>query len=299
MNFPPKNFEELRHIVINIRQGELDLAMGKKSFQALESMIEDADVVAMSNIVELAAKTQLSSASITRLAKSLGFKGFQQFQRLFKQKSKMANSFYSDGVKNLITSNVIKEKNAKLLLREQLLTVTNNIEQGLDDVSETALIQAKTLLASKSRIYIFGYRHSAAIANILRYGLTLLRPNVQMLVQEDHGVAIALGQLKKGDLLVVIGSAPYSNVTVKIASIAKKQQCQIISITDSKLSPLNDLASVAIHIPSSKHFYMNSLVSNCFFIEGLLSLVALELGKVAVNHLQKHEKLLGQLEVSS
>jgi len=193
MDFPPKNFEQLRLIVIKIRQGELDLAMGKKSFQALESMIEDADVVAMSNIVELATKTKLSSASITRLAKLLGFKGFQQFQRLFRQKSKMANSFYSDGVKNLINSGT---ENTKQLLNEQFITVTNNIEQGVNDVSETALIQAKSLLANKSRIYIFGYRHFASIANILRYGLTLLRPNVQMLVQENHGVAIALGQLK-------------------------------------------------------------------------------------------------------
>lgn len=296
MNFPPTGFEDLRKLVTMLRHGEIDLPIGKKSFQALEAMIEDADVVAMSNIVELGKKTHLSSASITRLAKLLGYQGFQQFQLVFKQKSKMANSFYSDGVNRLLSQERVSPKQ---LIKRQREAVVTNIEQSIELVGDKELGEATGLLAKKNRIYIFAYRHSAAIANILRYGLALLRPNVQMLVQEAHGVAIALGQLKKDDLLVVIGSSPYSNVTLKIASIAKKQQCQILAITDSKLSPLNELATAAITIPSSKHFYTNSLVSSCFFIEGLLSLTAIELGNTAVNHVKYHEKLLSQLEVSS
>lgn len=296
MNFPPQSFEQLRKLVTMLRQGEIDLPMGKKSFHALEAMIGDADVVAMSNIVELGQATDLSSASITRLAKLLGYKGYQQFQLVFKQKSKMANSFYSDGVKRLLEQEVIP---AKQLLNQQTKIVANNIDQMITQLDEVNLTKATDLLAKKNRVYIFAYRHSAAMANILRYGLALLRPNVQMLVQEAHGVAIALGQLKKGDLLVVIGSSPHSNVTLKITSLAKKQQCQILVITDSKLSPLNELATAAITIPSSNHFYTNSLVASCFIIEGLLSLTAIALGNTAVNHVKHHELLLSQLEVSS
>jgi len=296
MNFPPQDFEQLRLFVSMLRQGEIDLPIGKKSFHALEAMVEDADVVAMSNIVELGQKTNLSSASITRLSKLLGYKGFQQFQLVFKQKSKMANSFYSDGVNRLLNQ---KEVTPIQLLKNQGKAVAHNIDQMIAQLNSEELSKAASLLAKKNRIHIFAYRHSAAIANILRYGLALLRPNVQMLVQEAHGVAIALGQLKRDDLLIVIGSSPYSNVTLKIASIAKKQQCQILAITDSKLSPLNELAIAAVTIPSSKHFYTNSLVANCFFIEGLLSLTALELGNTAVNHVKHHEQLLSQLEVSS
>jgi len=296
MNFPPQDFEQLRKLVTMLRQGEIDLPMGKKSFHALEAMIDDADVVAMSNIVELGLKTNLSSASITRLAKLLGYEGFQSFQLVFKKKSKMANSFYSDGVKRLLSQEAISPK--KLLMNQEK-AISSSMDEIITQLDDEALSKATFLLAKKNRIHIFAYRHTAAIANILRYGLALLRPNVQMLVQEAHGVAIALGQLKKDDLLVVIGSAPYSNVTLKIASIAKKQQCQILAITDSKLSPLNELATAAITIPSSKHFYTNSLVTNCFVIEGLLSLTALELGNTAVNHLKHHEQLLSQLEVSS
>jgi len=296
VKFPPDNYQQLREIVSKLRQGEIELAIGKKSFHALERMLDDADLVAMNNIVNLGQAINLSSASITRLAKLLGFRGFQQFQQIFKQKSKLANSFYSDGINRLLQQS---PQSPLALIKQQSLAVITNIEDTLATLDEDSLMQAKSLLAKKNRVHIFAYRHFSAIANMLRYGLALIRPNVQMLVQESHGVAIALGQLKKEDLLVVIGSAPYSNITLKIASLASRQQCQILAITDTNHSPLTDIATVAVNIPSAKHFYSNSLVTNSFIVEALLSLTALELGGTALNHLQRHELLLSQLEVST
>lgn len=296
MNFPPSNFESLRQLTILLRQGEIDLPIGKKSLMALEVMLNDAELVATSNIVELADKIEFSPASITRLAKLLGFQGFNQLKNLFKQKNKIPTNFYSEKAKKLISKD---KSDPKALFKEHLQSTITNTEKFIEQVSGTDLLQASSLLAKKHRVFIFGYRQSSAIANILRYGLALLRPNVQLLVQADHGVAVALGQLKRDDLLVLIGSAPYSNITLKIATLAKKQQCQILAITDSVLSPLNNSAAVTIQVPSSGQYYANSLVVNCLFTESLLSLTAIELGQTAVNNLQHHERLLSQLDVST
>jgi len=295
MNFPPENFEQLRQVVLSLKQGKVDLPIGKKSLAALVSMVEEPDIVALNNIVELAKLTHFSAASITRLAKLLGFQGFHQFQLLFKQKSKLPNNFYSEGVKRLIAAN---DKKPQGLLTQQLAMANDSISQCVTNIDEGSLNQAKILIARQKRVFVFGYRQSSAIANIFRYGLALIRHNVQMLDQAEHGVALAVAQLKSDDLLVLIGSSPYSNVTLKIAALAKKQGCQIIAITDSELSPLNDFSNVAFHIPAAGSYYTNSLVANCFFVESLLSITAVELGQTAINNLQQHERLLGKLEVS-
>lgn len=295
MNFPPSDFEQFRQLIIMIRQGEIDLPIGKKSLKALDKMVNDAEMVATNNIVELAAKIEFSPASLTRLSKLLGFQGFNQFQLIFKQKNKIPNNFYSDGVRRLIEAKELQTEN---VYQQQLDAVVSNIKESVACTNDKDIYQAISMLATKRRVFIFGYRQSSAIANILRYGLALLRPNVQMLDQADHGVAIALSQLKKEDLLVVIGSAPYSNVTVKITSLAKKQQCQILAITDSALSPLNELATVAIRVSTSGVFYANSSIASCFFVEYLLNLTAVELGQSAINNLKSHEALLSKLDVS-
>jgi len=293
-SFPPKNYEQLRQLTLLIKQGSIDLTIGKKSITALLKMLETPDNVATHNIVELSEKVSLSPSSITRLAKLLGFQGYNAFQVIFKQKNKMKDDFYSQSVERLILD---KGNSNSALFQQQLKQLNNDVEECFNN-EMLNIDAAKLLLAKKHRVFIFGYRQSSAIASILRYGLALIRPNVQMLVQANHGVAIALGQLKKNDLLILISSAPYSNVTIKIASMAKQQGCQILSITDTSLSPLNDLAEVALHIPTASKFYTNSMVANCFFVENLLSLTAIELGAAAVNNLQQHEQLVADLEIS-
>ncbi|MBL4909235.1 MAG: MurR/RpiR family transcriptional regulator [Alteromonadaceae bacterium] len=296
MIFPPENFEQLRLFIVKVNQGDVDFSIGRKSLRALQIMISEPEIVAVNNIVELATVIQLSPASLTRLAKLLGFNGFNQLQKIFKEKSKKANHFYSDNLKKLLAES---STSISSIINKQHDDMINNLQRSISHINEQSWQKATNLLAQKHRIFIFGYRQSSAIASILRYGLALIRPNVQMLVQADHGVAIALGQLRKGDLLVLLGSAPYSNVTIKIASLAKKQHCQILSITDTKLSPLNDFADVALYIPTVSSFYANSMVENCFFIESLLSLTAIELGGSALNNLQQHEQLLADLAVST
>lgn len=298
MNFPPSDFEQLRQVVMLIRNGKLDLPIGKKSLSGLEMMMNAPEFVASNNIVELSEKTLLSPASITRLSKLFGFKGFNQFRSVFKLKSKVPNNFYSAAVKKLLDQN---NNSPKQILLAQFNAMTENISECIGQSADidADLASASSLLAKKQRVFVFGYRQSSALANILRYGLALIRPNVQMLVQADHGVAIALGQVRKNDLLVVIGSAPYSNRTVKITSLASEQGCNILAITDSELSPLCEFASVSICIPTKGEFYTNSLVANCFFVESLLCLTAIELGQVAVNNLEKHELLLSNLDVAT
>jgi len=296
MVFPPADFEQLRQLSKMLRQGEIDLPIGKKSLLSLERMIAEPHSVATSNIVELSKQLAFSPASITRLAKLLGFQGFNQFKLLFKQKDSQANSFYSDQVESLLAN---RNQTSKETLQNQFQQTLSASKLCIEQIKQTDLDKAIKLLSKKHRIFIFGYRQSSAIANVLRYGLALLRPNVQLLVQADHGAAVALGQLKKDDLLVVVGSAPYSNITVNIAKLAHKQQCTLFAITDTHLSPLNDYAELAMHIPTTGQYYANSLVSQCIFIESLLCLTAMELGQSAINNLTKHQQLLAQLDESS
>ena len=296
MKFPPENFEMLRQFLIMLKHGEIELDVGKKSMKALIQMVSDPDTVAINNIVSLAERTNISPASITRLAKLLGFKGFNQFQLIFKLRTKTPSDYYSQKAKLLIET---KNKRPKSIFENQLISTVENMRYCINQSSDDDLNKSASLLARSSRVFIFGHKQSSAMANILRYGLCLLRHNVQVLGQYEHGLAIALGQLRQNDLVVIFSSAPYSNLTIDIAVAVKKQSCKLLVITDSSLSPLNDHANVSIIVPTGGQYYTNSLAANCIFIEGILSLTAIELGQLAVTKLQTHEKLMTNLNENS
>jgi len=296
MEFPPKDFESLREYLMKLRQGEIQLEVGKKSLTAMIYMVNNPDKVAVNNIVELAEITNISPASITRLAKLLGYKGFNQFQNIFKQRSMVKSDYYSQKVTKLMESSNLPPKE---IFRQQMQSAYNNMQNCLDNLSDESIVDATMLLARKKRVFVFGHKQSSGIANILRYGLSLIRKEVHFLAQGEHGIAVALGQLRRDDLVVIISSSPYSNLTVDITAMAKKQDCQILAITDSLLSPLNDHASLSINVPTEGQYFTNSLSANCIFIESLLSLTAMELGQSAVNKLLSHESLLSKFNVNS
>ena len=293
MNFPPDNFEALRQAVVLIKQGELSLHIANKSLSALVLMVNNPDMVATSNITELAKYTKISPASITRLSKLLGFRGYNYFRQVFKQSAVLKTDYYSHRAKKIVED---RSDSPGGFILEQLKSTHKNIQQCLENNSSDDFKQVIKLLAIKRKVYIFGYQQSSALASILRYGLGLIRENVQILGPAEHGLAIAVNQINQRDLLVIFSSSPYSKLSVDISTLAIKRGCQIIAITDSNLSPLHDMASHAINIATDGKYYTNSLAANCILIESLLSLTAIEIGSPAIERLKQHEILLSSLK---
>jgi len=296
MNFPPENFDKLREFLVLLRHREIDLDIGKKSLNALIKMVNDPDMVAMDNIVTLASRTNVSPASLTRLARLLGFSGFNQFQQIFKQRTKVPSDYYSQKAIELSDD---KRLSAKNVMKRQLVSTVKNMQYCIDNISDEDISTAVQLLAKSSRVFVFGHKQSSAMANVLRYGLCLIRYDVQSLGQYEHGLVIALGQLKKNDLVVIFSSSPYSNLTIDIATMTKNLSCQVLAITDSVLSPLNDSSTVSINVPTESQYYTNSLGANFVFVESLLSLTAIELGGNAIEKLKDHESLMSNINSNS
>ena len=301
MQFPPETIEQLRLLSKRLQSGEINLPIGRKIFEALLKMLEQPEQMAVSTIVEISQQLAISPASITRLTKLLGFSGFNAFQKLFKQANARPTDFYSDNLRHLINSKTGSNKvDTASFLQQQAQLVCAALAQlshpeQVEKVAEE-MEKAASMLVRRRRIYIFGARQAATVANMMRYGLSLLRGNVHMLSQAEQGVAMSVLQLRKDDVLVLISAAPYSPITLKIAAIAAKQQCQILALTDSDHSPLTDVATLSLIIPSVEHFYVNSQLLNCFFVENLLNTAAALVGQPAMENIRRYEILLQEFQ---
>lgn len=296
MKFPPSDFESLRKLVILIRQGEIKLHIAKKSLSVLVKMIEYPDIVATSNIVELAQYVESSPATLTRLSKLMGFKGYNYFRQIFKQSAIEKTNYYSHRAQAIVHEH---PDSAKQFIQNQLASTVNNINQCLEKTDNKKWDQVVEILAIKRKVFVFGNQQSSALANIFRYGLSLIREDVNILGPAEHGLALAINQIKSRDLLVVFSSAPYSKLSLLVSSLAAKRNCHILAITDTDLSPLHDYARYSINISTEGHYYTNSLAANCVLIESLLSLTASKIGQPAIEKLKQHESLLSKLSVGT
>ncbi len=292
----PKNFEKLRQVYLLLKSNEIKLDIGSKTKKAFTLMIQTPEMVAVNNIVELSKLTEISPASITRLTKTLGFNSFVSYQKVFKDRSKVKDNYFSQKLRKLSLETNLT---AKQVLQKQLQSTAENMIECIKSSDESTFDGAAEMLANSNRIFVFGHKQASAMANITRYGLCLIRGKVNTLGQYEHGLAIALGQVNANDLLVIFSSAPYSNLTVDICEMANKIGCRILAITDSTLSPLNEHATISIKIPTTGQYFTNSLSANCIFIESLLCIVARKIGESAIKKLENHEELLTQLNANS
>jgi DNA-binding MurR/RpiR family transcriptional regulator len=290
--FPPASFNQMRQLPVLIQRGDLDLSLGKQSYRALCSMMDDPQLVAVSNISTLATALSVSAPTLTRLAKLLGFAGFPQLQAIFRRHLTEPDHFYSAQAKVLVQA----EADSGMTLLQTLANESQeNIRRGISQLNPEELASAVQWLAAGSQVHILGYRQSAALASFMSYGLSMIRSQVQLMGAHGQGLSIDLSQIRRKDVLVLFGSSPYSRETVLAAKLSKRQFARVIAITDSHLSPLSRWADISLILPTTSLFYSNSLSATIFIIEALLSLVAKHLGPRAVQNLEKREMLINEL----
>ncbi|WP_222105173.1 MurR/RpiR family transcriptional regulator [Denitromonas halophila] len=294
---PPRSVEALRELVVRIRRGEAEVSLGKKALDVVARLVDRPEEVAVRSITELAGCLSVNASTLSRMVRSLGYSGFSDFQSVFRERIAGAHgNFYSRQAHRLLDADGDTDDYVGVvvqLARES----TANVDGFLSQLDATELRQAARLLARARRVRLFGVRQIHAVTSLLSYGLSLVRPDVSLLDAPGQGIAEALAQMAKGDVLVVSSVKPYSRRVAEVARVASEAGISVIALTDSRASPLAARAGHAFFIPHQSSFISNSIGAYVVFCEGLTNLVAKELGGKALRALERQEQFLDALGI--
>ncbi|MFT5114714.1 MAG: DNA-binding MurR/RpiR family transcriptional regulator [Parasphingorhabdus sp.] len=295
---PPKTLDELRNLVNQIHTGEAELSLGPRAFQTLARLIDEPRQAAVYSITDLAANLGINASTLTRLAKRLGYRGFNELQDIFRHFVASGQTyFYSHQVDRIVHPTHGGQKTMEVFL-EVVGDETRNIQKLSKEVDPQLLNDATQLLCTARNVRIHGLRQFYSLANFFSYGLGLIRDRVSILGEAGHGVAHSLSQLNEDDALVVMGCNPYTRATVDAGRIASKYGIPVLAFTDSSASPLAGNSHYTVVIPSTGRFYVNSTAAWSVLLEGLLTLVARRLGDDAITTLKTRERLFNELGIT-
>ncbi|MFH6787307.1 MULTISPECIES: MurR/RpiR family transcriptional regulator [Methylobacterium] len=294
---PPRTIEALRALALDIGRDEAAISLGTKAHGVLARLVGMPEQAAVRSITELAALLDVNASTLTRLAKRLGFLGFSDFQSVFRDAiADDARYFYSRQVGRLLKAEAgpVAEIAPFARLAEESAA---NVQGFLAELEPAVLAGAAQALARARRVRVHGVRQFHALASFLAYGLGLVRSDIALLDAPRLGVAEALAQLEPGDVVVVASCAPYTRSVARVAEVAAAGGLAVIAITDTRSSPLAGPARHAFFIPHTSSFYSNSMAAYVVFAEGLLNLVARELGEEAATALAERERWIGGMNV--
>jgi len=292
----PKSLEELRHLYINIRNGEHATRLSDRNLAVLKCMLDEPNETASKSITETARENDISISSITRLAQKLGFDGFPSLKDLFRSNLKQRKSFYSEQVKKFLQKGYTGHDGKTSLLERVIQDEWSNVMLMADAFDEQRFATIIKLMVNAERILIIGLRGSYSLAHYLGFYLKMIRNHITLFGQAGHTLAEDLSVLKPGDLLIAISVNPYTKDTVEACRICKHQTVDIIAITDSLFSPLATETDKFLITSTEGNYFFSPVVATLICIETLLSELVKQLGDKAIQRLNHTEYILEKLE---
>ena len=233
---------------------------------------------------KIAEETGVSESTVVRFADAMGYDGFPEFQQALQ-----------DSVKGKLTAlQRFEQASEHLESRDMLSLVMNSdisrLKATYEQLDKELFEKAVQSISKAKKIYIIGVRSSSALASFLGFYLNLLFDDVRVIsttsVSEVFEQIMRIG---KDDVLIGISFPRYSNRTVKALQYAKTNGATVISVTDSKVSPLVEYSDVALLAESGMVSFVDSLVAPLSIINALIVALVMrkkdEMGEV-LNHLE-------------
>ncbi len=235
---PPGNVDDLRR-----RITQLEAELPKRMRDCAAYVLGHTEQIAFDTVAETATGAGVAPSAMIRFAKTLGFSGYSELQRVFRAGLNPARPNYQS---RLAALREVGADSPESLLADFSEAARASIERFADDADPAMLTTAVEILNASETVHVVGYRRSVAVASHIAYLLRQLGRPALMHTGADAIEAKPL--IRSGDAVVAISFAPYTPATIELAEEAKARGARIIALTDFGLSPLSQLADAPFRI---------------------------------------------------
>ena len=236
---PPASVEEFRERL----SAQLD-DLPKRLRQCAEHIAANIDRIAVSTVAELAAGADVPPSALMRFCQIMGFSGFSEMQKLFREAFAPGWPDYSTRLKNLKEGG---QGSPSALLAEFVEAGRLSLEALAKSVDETALNAAVQVLARADTVHLVGLRRAFPVSSYLAYVFEKMQ--VPAMLHDGVGKLDHRFALRPGDALLAITFAPYSEETIALAQDARDRGLPVVALTDRMTSPLARSSDAVLTVP--------------------------------------------------
>ena len=253
--------------------------------RAADFIMQNPQEVMSCTIIELSNKSNTSYATINRLIKRLGFTGFKELKKyLYQDILRHTKTGLEPNTLDFLDVMTFSQGAGVEEICKNIYDFSSKIlEESHNIISFDALNNTAQMLLTADNLCIIGTGLSGISA---RYAYSrFFRIGIHCYFDEDSTLyRMQSSLLSKNDVLFAISSSGRSINILDCAKIAKKNQVNIISLTDYAVSPLSKLATVNLFTtPRNASQFLNIdmplVIGQIFIIDVLYMLCCVKMGK--------------------
>lgn len=226
---------------------------------------EHYDKAAFMTASKLGATVGVSESTVVRFATELGYDGYPKLQKAMQE---MIRNKLTSVQRIEVTSSRIGDSN---VLDSVLTQDIEKIRRTIEEISHEDFNKAVEKICEAERIYIFGVRSTAAIANFLAYYFELIFDNVRVINTTSATTTYEhIFRITDKDVMIGISFPRYSSMAVQAMDFARSRGAHAIAITDGMTSPLVKSADSILIARSDMASIVDSLVAPLSLINALV-----------------------------
>lgn len=242
----------------------------------------------LDSIRETARKCEVSTYTLVRMAKTLGFDGFEDLRTPFRQALVASSPMDAqpEWVDALRSKGQIGE-----VLADAGTNAMGVVQKSLERQTPEKMERVADLLLKAPNVYLTAVRASYAMAYYFHYVGRMALPSLQLIPRHMNSAVDELNTAGDGDVMIAITFSPYSRETIEACKFARARGVKVILISDSDLVSTEFTAEETLiaSVISTHHFGCYAGVMA--ILENLLALLVRLGGEPATERIRSYEYL--------
>lgn len=216
-----------------------DLTNSEKSIA--DYLVNNFNNIVYDTLTTLAQKIGVSTTSIIRFAKEMGFSGYSELQESIRDYTKSDDPF--NVVRNF---KELEDENISELFENSLRRDIKNLKDTIHSIPKEDLECAIDLLAKARNVFVIGYNDSFTMAFYMSLILGQVRDRVQLLQPVGGMYPTAIATSNKEDVLVAYLFPRYSLNTINIIKQARINGSKVLIISSDDVSMIRHYSDVIL-----------------------------------------------------
>ena len=225
--------------------------------------------VALDTVAAAAGKVEVQPSAMVRFAQALGFEGYSDMQRIFRERLVQRSASYRERIASLRRAAPAHSR-PKAVLHDFVSDSIAHLSHLEEHVAPDRLERAVAILARAGRIHVLAQRRAFPVACYLGYALAQLELPVTLLDNVGGMVREQARGLRPGDVLLAVSFRNYSPEVIELTADAYRRGIDVVVITDSAVSPLARSATVAFDLGDASDRPFRSLVEPMCLAQALV-----------------------------
>lgn len=262
---------------------------------AARYVLDNPDDVALLSMREQARRAGVQPWTMTRLAKRLGFDGYESLRELHAEAVRHGELGFSGKAGEQVARQ--KKGGEQAFAGDIAGTVAAQVGRLAEPDTLAALTAAAAIMADAKRVFCLGLRSGHAIMAHFAYVMSFLGEKAILLGGSAAGGLDAVRLATPRDVLFVTTVAPYTRQTVETARYAAGRDVPVVALTDSAVSPVALIARHTILVGTESPSFFHTVAPSFVVAEILAALIAGRGGDRALTAIKNSERQLTALGV--